>query len=104
VEVPRAVNTEPVVEAPLVKVTGQQVLVDGSSAGAPSELGMGALEDLLRRKRELWRSFHPHKPFPGVVTLAIDRRIPAGIVKQVLASALAAGYPQQHFLVVKLPG
>ena len=105
---PQAENVESVVEAPMVAVNGNQVLVDGNLAGstrAIEDLGrmqkVDELFDLLKRKRELWRSFHPNQPFPGVAILQVDENVSALVVKSVFQTAAYAGYPNISFMVRK---
>jgi biopolymer transport protein ExbD len=105
---PQAENVEAVVEAPMVAVNGNQVLVDGNLAGstrAIEDLGrmqkVDELFDMLKRKRELWKSFHPNKPFPGVAILQVDENVPALVVKSVFQTAAYAGYPNVSFMVRK---
>ncbi len=108
ITLPSAANVEAVVEAPMVAVNGNQVLVDGSLAGSTrsiEELGkmqkVDELFDLLKRKRELWKSFHPGKPFPGVCILQVDENVPALVVKSVFQTAAYAGFPNISFMVRK---
>jgi biopolymer transport protein ExbD len=111
IKLPSAENVESVVEAPMVAVNGNQVLVDGQLAGstrAIEDLGrlqkVDELFDLLKRKRELWKSFHPNKPFPGVAILQVDENVPALVVKSVFQTAAYAGYPNISFMVRKRGG
>jgi biopolymer transport protein ExbD len=108
ISLPTAENVETVIEAPMVAVNGNQVLVDGNLAGstrAIEELGrmqkVDELFDLLKRKRELWKSFNPNKPFPGVCILQVDENVPALVVKSVFQTAAYAGYPNVSFMVRK---
>jgi len=108
IKLPTAENVESVIDAPMVAVNGNQVLVDGSLAGstrAIEDLGrmqkIDELFDLLKRKRELWKSFHPNKPFPGVAILQVDENIPSLVVKSVFQTAAFAGYPNISFMVRK---
>jgi hypothetical protein len=59
------------------------------------------LFDLLKRKRELWKSFHPNKEFPGVAILQVDQEVPTLVVKSVFQTAAYAGYPNISFMVRK---
>ena len=111
ITLPTAENVEAVVEAPMVAVNGNQVLVDGNLAGstrAIEELGrmqkIDALFELLKRKRELWKSFNPNKPFPGVAILQIDEEVSSLVVKSVFQTAAYAGYPNISFMVRKRGG
>ncbi len=108
ITLPQAENVLDVMDAPVVAVNGNQVLVDGQLAGstrAVEDIGriqkMDELFDLLRRKRDLWRSFHPQKEFPGVAILQVDEAVPALVVKSVFQTAAYAGYPNVSFMVRK---
>ena len=110
VKLPKAENVEDVIDAPMVAVNGTQILVDGALAGstrAVIELGrmqkIDELFNLLKNKRELWKSVQPGKPFPGVVILQVDSDVPALVVKSVFQTAAFAGYPNVSFMVGKLP-
>ncbi len=105
---PQAENVETVIDAPMVAVNSNQVLVDGQLAGSTSAIrDLGRLQkidelfDLLKRKRELWKSFNPNTPFPGVCILQVDENVPAIVVKSVFQTAAYAGYPNVSFMVRK---
>src|ERR1700749_3313381 len=90
VKLPKAENVDDVIDAPMVAVNGNQILVDGVQAGstrAVEELGrlqkIDELFNLLKNKRELWKQVQPNKPFPGVCILQIDSGVPALVVKSV---------------------
>lgn len=109
VTLPKAENVEDIIDAPMVAVNGNQILVDGNLAGstrAIEELGrmqrIDELFNILKAKRELWKTVSP-KPFPGVVILQIDHNVPAIVVKSVFQTAAFAGYPNVSFMVGKLP-
>ncbi|AUX22207.1 hypothetical protein SOCEGT47_027080 [Sorangium cellulosum] len=110
VTLPKAENVEDVIDAPMVAVNGNQILVDGNLAGstrAIEELGrlqkIDELFNLLKNKRELWKQVEPNKPFPGVCILQVDQNVPALVVKSVFQTAAFAGYPNVSFMVSKLP-
>ncbi len=109
ISLPAAENVEAVVEAPMVAVNGNQVLVDGDLAGSTRAIEdqgrmsrIDELFDLLGRKRELWKSFHPDKPFPGICILQIDENVSALVVKSVFQTAALAGFPNISFMVKTL--
>ena len=110
VKLPHAENATDVVDAPMVAVNGNQILVDGTLAGstrAIEELGrmskIDELYNILKAKRELWKSVNPaDKPFPGVVILQVDHEVPAIVVKSVFQTAAFAGYPNVSFMVGRL--
>lgn len=110
VKLPKAENVDDIIDAPMVAVNGNQILVDGSLAGstrAIEELGrmqkIDELFTLLKNKRELWKQVQPNKPFPGVCILQVDQNVPALVVKSVFQTAAFAGYPNVSFMVGKLP-
>src|SRR5688572_21262416 len=108
VKLPKAENVEDVIDAPMVAVNGNQILVDGNLAGstrAIEELGrlqkIDELFNILKAKRELWKQLQPQKPFPGVCILQVDQNVPALVVKSVFQTAAFAGYPNVSFMVGK---
>jgi len=110
VKLPKAENVEDIIDAPMVAVNGNQILVDGQLAGSTrsvEELGrmqkIDELFNMLKAKRELWKQVQPKKPFPGVCILQIDQNVPALVVKSVFQTAAFAGYPNVSFMVGKLP-
>jgi biopolymer transport protein ExbD len=111
VKLPNAENVLDMLEAPMVAITGTQILVDGSPSGNTRAImdanRMQRVEELfniLKNKRELWKQTNPGKPFPGVVILQVDRRVPALVVKSVFQTAAFAGYPNVSFMVGRLGG
>lgn len=89
---------------PLIRIQNNQVLVDGTLAGSTRAIeDLGRLQkvdeefDLLKRKRELWKSFHPDEPFPGKALLQADPLLPLLVVKSVFQTAAYAGYPNITF-------
>jgi biopolymer transport protein ExbD len=110
VKLPQAENVDDMIDAPMVAVNGNQILVDGALAGstrAVEELGrmqkIDELFNLLKNKRELWKQVQPNKPFPGVCILQVDQNVSALVVKSVFQTAAFAGYPNVSFMVGKLP-
>jgi len=110
VRLPKAENVESIIDAPMVAVNGNQILVDGTLAGstrAVEELGrlqkIDELFNILKAKRELWKQVQPNKPFPGVCILQVDQNVPALVVKSVFQTAAFAGYPNVSFMVGQLP-
>jgi biopolymer transport protein ExbD len=83
VKLPKAENVEDIIDAPMIAVNGNQVLVDGTLAGstrAIEELGrMQKVDELfaiLKNKRELWKTVQPNKPFPGVASSRSTKTCP----------------------------
>ncbi len=96
-------------EAPMVAVTGVQILVDGTPAGNTRAIEeanrlqrIDELFNVLKNKRELWKQINPGKEFPGVVVLQVDRKVQALVVKSVFQTAAFAGYPNVSFMVGRM--
>ena len=111
VDIPSAVNGIDMIDAPMIAVNGNQILVDGVLAGstrAVEETGRSQnieeLSALLRAKRELWKSVRPGAPPPEACVLQIDKDVPAIVVKSVFRTAASAGYPNVSFMVEKAAG
>jgi biopolymer transport protein ExbD len=109
VKLPRAENVLDMTEAPMVAITGTQILVDGTAAGSTRAIEeanrlqrVDELFNLLKNKRELWKQINPGRDFPGVVILQVDRRVQALVVKSVFQTAAFAGYPNVSFMVGRL--
>lgn len=109
VKLPSAENAVDMLDAPMVAVTGTQILVDGIPAGSTRAIidanrlqKVEELNNILKSKRELWKQVNPGKPFPGNVILQVDQRVPALVVKSVFQTAAFAGYPAVSFMVSRL--
>ena len=110
ISLPKAENTMDMIDAPMVAITGSQVLVDGAPAGNSRAIEdskrlqrIDELFNSLKNKRELWKQLHPGKDFPGVVILQVDQDVQAVVVKSVFQTAAFAGYPNVSFMVDMLP-
>ncbi|MEZ4224025.1 MAG: biopolymer transporter ExbD [Polyangiaceae bacterium] len=109
VKLPKAENVMDMVEAPMVAITGTQILVDGVPAGNTRAIEeanrlqrVDELFNILKNKRELWKQINPGRDFPGVAVLQVDRRVPALVVKSVFQTAAFAGYPNISFMVGRI--
>ena len=98
---PSATHVEPLAEGPVVVVSDHDVRVDGVLVAVSTDVvangrvtHLGALYDVLKNKRELWRTVHPDAVFPGRVMLYVDRQVPALLVKSLFQTAGKAGYPE----------
>ena len=112
ITLPMAENTMDMVTAPMVAITGSQILVNEHPVGstrAVEEAGrvMPRIDELfnaLRTMKDDWKKLNPgKKEFPGVVILQVDKEVPAVVVKSVFQTAAFAGYPNVSFMVSKLP-
>src|SRR5690606_40161158 len=111
VKLPNAMHAVDMIEAPMVAVSGTQILVDGIPAGSTRAImdanrmqKIEELSEILRNKKELWTQIKPGTPFPGNVILQVDKRVPALVVKSVFQTAAFAGYPAVSFMVGKMGG
>jgi biopolymer transport protein ExbD len=109
VKLPAAENVMDMIEAPMVAITGTQILVDGHPAGNTRAIEeanrlqrVDELFNILRNKRELWKQINPGKEFRGIAILQVDRKVPALVVKSVFQTAAFAGYPNISFMVGRL--
>ncbi len=109
VQLPSAMNVLDMVEAPMVAITGTNILVDGIPAGNTRAIEdanrlqrVDELFNVLKSKRELWKQINGSKPFPGIVVLQVDKRVTALVVKSVFQTAAFAGYPQVSFMTKRL--
>ena len=109
VQMPKAFNVLSSTDAPIVTVTGNQIFIDGLSAGSTRAIEdsnrltrVDELFSRLKNKRELWQQVNPRRVFPGAVTLRVDRKVQALVVKSVFQTAAMAGYPSISFQVGRL--
>ena len=109
VRLPKAENVIDMTEAPMVAITGTQILVDGTAAGSTRTIEdanrmqrVDELFGILKNKRELWKQVNAGKEFPGVAVLQVNRRVTALVVKSVFQTAAMAGYPSISFMVGRL--
>jgi len=92
VELPSPDGPDELVGAPqLVIHRDLKATLDGQDLGA-GPAALVELENMAKRKRELWRSFHPAKPFAGVMVLSADRRMTTAQLEPFLRAAVRAGY------------
>jgi biopolymer transport protein ExbD len=111
VKLPNAENVIDMTDAPMVAITGTQILVDGHPAGSTRVVEeanrlqrIDELFNILKNKRELWKQLNPGKEFPGVVVLQVDRKVPALVVKSVFQTAAFSGFPNVSFMVGRMGG
>ena len=109
IKLPNAENVIDMAEAPMVAITGAQILVDGNPSGSTRAIEesnrlqrIDELFNVLKNKRELWKQLNPQREFPGIVILQVDRKVQALVVKSVFQTAAFAGYPNVSFMVGRL--
>jgi biopolymer transport protein ExbD len=106
VELPKASHVRDMVEAPVVLITQNIILVDGVMAGTTRDAEtsgpprrMAEIFNIMKNKRELWKQVNPGKEFPGATLLKIDRHVPMGVIRSVFQTVALAGYPSISFMV-----
>ena len=112
-DVPTAFNVSDLLDAPLIDVRADSVVVDGTVVATEGELTafstkgqVTRLETLfatLKRKHELAMQLAPGREPPSHVILAIDGDVPAAVVKSVVMTAARSGYPSIDFMVQQAP-
>jgi biopolymer transport protein ExbD len=115
VKLPNACNVQELLAAPMVGVAGKDVYVDNKPAGTIVEaldameqgktaqpVKLSDLETKLKFMKETWKATHPSDaPFPGMIVLQLDEKLPAFVVKSVFYTAALSGYNNISFLVNK---
>lgn len=112
-DIPPAFNVQEVIDAPMVSVRRDAVLVDGVVVASEGELTafsaqgrvtkLDGLAASLKRKHDLAKQLQPGKEAPTHVILAIEGDVPAAVVKSVVMTAARSGYPQIDFMVHAAP-
>lgn len=106
-KIPAQVNVTEMIDAPLVFVTPDSILVDGVATERGDELRgrPGRLDRtfaLLKSKHDVAKQLAPNRESTHVV-LAIEGDVPAGVVKSVTRTAALSGYPDIDFMVNVAP-
>lgn len=107
--VPRATHGVDVVEAPVVVLTGDRLLVNGQSAGDVRELTRAGyprevpeLTAVLAERKEQFHANEPRKELPPDWLLSLPVDTHSHVLKSVVASAARAGYTRVNMLVWNL--
>ena len=109
ITLPQAENVEDMMDAPMIAITGKQILVNGTPAGSTRAIEdanrLEHIEELfnrLKQAKENWSQIRPNKPFPGACILQVDREVKALVVKSVFNTAARAGFPNISFMVNRI--
>jgi biopolymer transport protein ExbD len=107
IKLPTAEHGQMIEIAPVVAVSGQQVVVTGVKVADIAELdsdsgylNIPALEERLRDEKKRWDFIHQSdstKKWDGVVNIQADQNVPFRIVKRVMYSCGVAGYFNINF-------
>ncbi len=106
-ELPRARHGDDLQMAPIIRIDGAQVTLDGHSVADTNALlstsrvqRIDALVEGLATARRNWGMLHPREPFPGRVMLEADRKVDFRAVRKVLFSAAQAGCSNVSLVVL----
>ena len=102
INLPVAVSASAPIDAPLLTLTTDHVLIDQKPVGTAKEV----LEEpakLLKPLQELqkqWKAAHSQTEFKGDIHLQADRGIPSTLVSRIINIVNAQGYTSVHLAVV----
>jgi biopolymer transport protein ExbD len=106
---PSAINITDIVDAPLVMVGSDAILVDGFVATSQGEMAeinahgrvqrLDGLFNVLKTKHEVAKQLSPGREPSSHVILAIGSDVPASVVKSIVMTASRSGYPSIDFMV-----
>jgi biopolymer transport protein ExbD len=109
VAMPPATNVSELLDAPIVSVVSDAILVDGmvaTSQGEMSEINahgrvqrLDGLFNVLKAKHEVAKLLAPDRAPASHVVLAIGSDVPASVVKSIVMTASRSGYPSIDFMV-----
>jgi biopolymer transport protein ExbD len=112
VQLPEAANTEELVMAPVVVVSKDQVIVQGSVIGRVDDLtredylNIPPLEEKLREMKKQFEDLHNAAndtgAFKGDVNIQADKMVQFRIVKRVMFSCASAGYGNISFATMSM--
>jgi len=112
VQLPEAANTEELVMAPVVVVSKDQVIVQGSVIGRVDDLtredylNIPPLEEKLREMKKQFEDLHNAAndtgAFKGDVNIQADKMVQFRIVKRVMFSCASAGYGNISFATMAM--
>jgi len=99
---PAAVSAASVVDAPMLTVTMDQILLDQKEVGtAATVLGdPNLLVKPLQELKDRWVKAHGDQPFKGDIHLQADRGLPSSMVSRFIGLLNSQGYDAVHLAVV----
>jgi len=109
VSMPPAMNVSEMIDAPVVSVVSDAILVDGTVATSQGEMSelhahgrvqrLDGLFNLLKARHEAAKLLAPEREPSTHVVLAIGSDVPASVVKSIVMTASRSGYPSIDFMV-----
>lgn len=100
---PAAVSAAAPIDAPLLTVTTDQILLDQKPVGSSQEVlaRPEKLTVLLQELKSTWvRTHAPGQPFKGDIHLQADRGLPSSLVSRFVGLLNSQGYSSVHLAVV----
>jgi biopolymer transport protein ExbD len=107
IKLPDAHHGQMIEIAPVVAISGQQIVVTGVKVADIPDLdrdsgylNIPALEERLRDEKKRWEFIHkadPNSKWDGIVNIQGDKAVPFRIVKRVMYSCGVAGYFNMNF-------
>ncbi len=113
IKLPDARHGQTIDIAPVVAISGQQIVVTGVKVADIPDLdrdsgylNIPALEERLRDEKKRWEFIHksdPNLKWDGLVNIQADKAVPFRIVKRVMYSCGVAGYFNINFAALNTP-
>ncbi len=102
ITLPSAVSTAAVVDAPVLAISADEVILDQKLMGTTLNLlkSPQTLLTELQNLRKVWQSSHPKEVFSGDVHLQADRGLSASLISQFMGILISQGYSSIHLAVV----
>lgn len=99
---PAAVSASAPIDAPLLTVTEQEILLDHKPVGTVSEIVSKpqALIQNLNDLKKTWTVSHKDAPFKGDIHLQADKGLSSTLVSQIVGILNSQGYGTVHLAVV----
>ena len=99
---PAAISAAPAIDAPLLTITNEQVLLDQKAIGSASAIlsRPDVLLTGLAVMKTHWLSSHHGEDFKGDIHLQADRGLPSSLVSRFIGLLNSQGYASVHLAVV----
>lgn len=99
---PAAVSAAAPIDAPLLTVTGDEILLDQKAVGLSKEVLMkpDLLIVPLRELKQSWERSHAQQEFKGDIHLQADRGLSSAVVSRFINILNSQGYASVHLAVV----
>ena len=113
IKLPEARHGEMIEIAPVVAVSGAQIVISGQKVADVADLdrdsgylNIPALEERLRDEKKRWEFIHQSDgaKFDGIVNIQADQKVPFRIVRRVMYSCGVAGYFNLNFAALSAGG